>query len=74
MIQLTNREELLIMFCLETLSTNGSYEGGEVRAFDEITKRFGLDVNYCGMYNIEETPYSDLINSIDENSSVKCCK
>lgn len=50
MKDLTEREREIILFCLKSLSTNGSYEGGEVRAFNEIKEEFGFDLDYDEMF------------------------
>jgi hypothetical protein len=37
-MNLTENEQTILLDILKMLSTDGSYEGGEVRVFEEITK------------------------------------
>ncbi len=39
-----------IIHILKLLSTHGSYEGGEVRVFNEICKIYGLEYKYDDFY------------------------
>jgi hypothetical protein len=53
-MNLTENEQTIILDILKILSTDGSYEGGEVRVFEEITKKYGINKTYDELYYSSE--------------------